>query len=433
VKRLGRLLESFKQSPFYGKFGWDILWNVFSVVALGVIGIGINIIIGRFYGAAQLGVFNQVYAVYILLSQVAVGGFHYSVLKHVPQYRDESDVCNGVVSSALVLTLGLAALVTAAALGLSGFLGWALGSRDVAAAFPYVVPGLLFFALNKVLLAALNGYRLMKAYAVFQGLRYVLMLGVLVGILLLGRPSRELPLLLSGAEALLLLVLAPFSLRHFSLVGPRRWAGWVREHLVFGFKAFPSGVLTEVNTRVDILMLGLFTSDAVVGVYSLAAFVAEGVMQLPIVVRTNLNPIITRMYFGGEKAELEKVVRRGIRMFYWIFGAILLVVAAAYPLISKVLAGGGEFTASWPVLCILLAGMAASAGYLPFMMLLVQAGYPGLQTLVLTLIVVSNVALNALLIPFWGMYGSAVGTAIAFVLGALYLKWLARRYLGMRV
>jgi O-antigen/teichoic acid export membrane protein len=337
------------------------------------------------------------------------------------------------VSSALVLSGVLAGLVSLAALGLRGLLGWALASRDVATAVTYAIPGLFLFAVNKVLLAALNGYRLMKSYAVFEALRYLLMLGILVGLMAFRRPARELPLLLSGAEALLLLALVPFSLRHFSLVAPNGWEGWARRHLVFGLKAFPSGVLTAANTRVDVLLLGILTSDAVVGVYSLAALVAEGVLQLPAAIRTNLNPVIAKLCSGGELRELERVVRRGIRMFYWIMAAILVVVAASFPLASSVLLGGQYFAASWPILCVLLIGIAASGGYLPFMMLLVQGGYPGLQTLLLTAIAVTSIGLNTLLIPFWGMYGAAAATALTSVLGATYLRWVVRRHMAIHI
>ena len=52
-----------------------------------------------------------------------------------------------------------------------------------------------------------------------------------------------------------------------------------------------SGILTEVNTRVDILVLGYFHGDTLVGVYSFAAILAEGFSQLPMVVRRSIDPL----------------------------------------------------------------------------------------------------------------------------------------------
>ena len=45
-----------------GKFRRDLYWNYASFTVLGVGGVLINVIVGAHYGAATLGVFNQVYA-----------------------------------------------------------------------------------------------------------------------------------------------------------------------------------------------------------------------------------------------------------------------------------------------------------------------------------------------------------------------------------
>lgn len=130
---------------------------------------------------------------------------------------------------------------------------------------------------------------------------------------------------------------------------------------------------------------------------------------------------------------LRELVRRGVRTSFWVVGGFLALAAVAYPLLSGVLMGGGDFMASWPVFCILAAGMAAVGGYLPFMMLLVQAGKPGHHTLLMAGTALSNVVLNVALIPLLGIYGSALATSVAFVLGAVWLRMLSWRVLRFRM
>jgi O-antigen/teichoic acid export membrane protein len=60
-------------------------------------------------------------------------------------------------------------------------------------------------------------------------------------------------------------------------------------------KSFFSNVLLQMNTRIDVLVLGLFWSDHIVGIYSFAATLAEGVYQLLVVLRTNYNPMLVRL------------------------------------------------------------------------------------------------------------------------------------------
>jgi O-antigen/teichoic acid export membrane protein len=139
------------------RFNRDALWNLGSLAVLGVSGIVLNIVIGYYRGAAGLGIFNEIYAIYIVLSQLAVGGVHASVLKHVSHHQDDRLHCSHITTSALLLGLVLSAAVCVLA-----YLG-----RDVASLFPdhpedvaglvLAIPGLLFFSLNKILLNALTG------------------------------------------------------------------------------------------------------------------------------------------------------------------------------------------------------------------------------------------------------------------------------------
>lgn len=75
------------------RFTGDVAWNIGSLVFLAAGGLIINGVIVSLRGADALGVFNQVYAFYIVLSQIGVGGLQHSVLKQVAYMRDDRDAC----------------------------------------------------------------------------------------------------------------------------------------------------------------------------------------------------------------------------------------------------------------------------------------------------------------------------------------------------
>ena len=102
MSSMDKIKLTIKKSPLRGKFGRDVFWNYVSFAVLGASGIAINILIGKIYGAEDLGAFNQVYAAYVLLSQLSVGALHLSVVAHVSQFAEEQDVCNSVISSAFL-------------------------------------------------------------------------------------------------------------------------------------------------------------------------------------------------------------------------------------------------------------------------------------------------------------------------------------------
>lgn len=105
----------------------------------------------------------------------------------------------------------------------------------------------------------------MRSFAVFQAGRFVLMLvgfDVCAG---MDAPAANLPVIIAAAELFTFaaaIVTIRKELHGASSGGIRRW---MRIHLQFGVKGFLSGVLIELNTRIDILMLGYFTSDTTVG------------------------------------------------------------------------------------------------------------------------------------------------------------------------
>ena len=96
------------------KLTTDIAWTMGCLVVLAASGILINLIIARLRDAAALGVFNQAYAIYIVASQFAVFGLHYSVLRHAALYdSDESERGRMLVNAgAYSLLLGACAAVS---------------------------------------------------------------------------------------------------------------------------------------------------------------------------------------------------------------------------------------------------------------------------------------------------------------------------------
>jgi len=152
----------------HNKLTRDITWSMGSFFILAVSGIIINIVVAAFRDAAALGVFNLAYAVYIVASQLAIWGIHYSVLRHAAYYQDDADRRGAMFFSAVVVALLLGALAASILYGAAPWLGSIFQSKSAGAAIGFSAFGLALFPLNKVLLAYLNGLREMKAFSILQ-------------------------------------------------------------------------------------------------------------------------------------------------------------------------------------------------------------------------------------------------------------------------
>src|SRR5690606_14020551 len=204
------------------------------------------------------------------------------------------------------------------------------------------------------------------------------------------------------------------------------------EHLRFGARGFMSGIF-ELFARVDILIVGVFATDSVVGAFAFAATPFEGLYQVLYVLRINYAPIVVRLWTGGQKAELEQVIRRGRNRTYAGAAMAGALAIAGYVVLVPVVTADAALIGSWQAFAVLVAGAVAGAGYNPFLPLLLYAGLPGRNTVFMLVVFTVNLAGNLALVPTAGAIGSALATAAALVSSALILRALAARQLGLRI
>ena len=403
-----------------------------SLVVLAISGILINSVILYFRPEEALGVFNQVFAVYIVLSQFAICGFQLSTLKQSAQNQDDVAKCGAILFAALILTTSLSLVFALCLYSLSDLIGNILESTDVAFGLKLVAPGLIFFCLNKVILMSLNGRQQMRAFAIFQSLRFVFILIGICTILYSGLEHGYLALALSAAESILFIILLIFS---FPVLRARTKSStalkyWCKTHITFGTKGLLGGILIEMNTRVDVLMLGIFLSDAHVGIYSFAAIFAEGFAQLSTVVRQNFDPIAGKDIADGKEDNLLELIHT-LRKRFWIAMLVLgLVSLLIFPLIYTTINGGALISNAFWVYLILTCGYVIASRQTPFSGIMLHKNRPELFSLVQGGTVLSNITFNFFLIPILGIIGGAIATSLAIILQAVFIGFIITKLLS---
>jgi O-antigen/teichoic acid export membrane protein len=407
------------------RFASGTAWTTVGFAMFAAAGVLVNVIIAAVYGAAALGAFNLVLSVYTLSSQVSVLGVHNSVVRYVAIRDRLVDDLPTVLAAALLVTLGLGSVAGGALFLLSDAYAGATNSPGVAAGLRLVAPALVLFSLNKVLMAALNGERRMRAFALGQMLRSVLLVGVVGFGAARAWPAETLPAAFLWAEAVLFFALFLPRVRGLAGAELHRLGSWVRTHLSFGSRGFLGGLMVEANTRIDVLMLGFLVDDTTVGLYSFASMFAVGLHNLMLVVKQNVNPVLSEQWAAAAIEDIHALIRTVRRVVYPATAALSLVILAAFPLLARLL-GEEASRDSTIMLAILLAGIALAAGYLPFDAFLVQAGHPGAHTMLIALGAASNALLNLLLIPLFEGFGAAFATTTAVCLSAGYLEVAVR-------
>ena len=297
----------------------------------------------------------------------------------------------------------------------------------------WVAPGLFCFAVNKILLGVVNGLRRMRAFAIYTSLRYIL---IGVGLLLAyaaDLDGEQLPVIWTFAEGVLLLVLVVELVATVSLRACAGWRAEAARHLDFGTRGVGATLASEINSKLDVWMLGNYVGNAQVGIYSLAAAIYEGVAQLAVVVQNNLNPVIAQRLGEHDAAAVEDLVRRTRRWFVPAVVGACVVGAALYPIVIPLLTGDDTFAEGSRSFAIMMAGIALSSPYLPFIQILLMAAKPGWYTAYVLATALINLVACVVLIPPLGLEGAAIATSISLVASALLLRWFARRKVQLRI
>jgi O-antigen/teichoic acid export membrane protein len=412
------------------KLSRDIAWTLGSFVLLAASGMVINLVVAGVRDAAALGVFNQAYAVYIVASQLATLGLHYSVLRHAALHESDEVVRGRMFFTAAACALGLG-VAAALVVGLgAGAFATLFDSPATGRAIAWAATGLTLFSLNKVLLAYLNGLRRMKAFSVLQGLRYLMVMAVVCAVAAGPWPIERITIGFLAAEVVTAAAAVGYLARcrlarhlHFD-------TGWLGQHARFGAKGLAAGMFAEFNSRIDVLLIGVFLPDREVGIYSFAAMMVDGVYHVLAMIRINFNPVLVGALRDGDHAQAMGLRRQSARWVLPATGAMALAAVGALWVLSTWVVPHKDLHEGMPSLLILMSGLVLVSALVPFDNLLMVSGHPGYQTLQQVATVAANAAVAVALLPLWGIAGAAAGTAVSYLAGAAALLVFSRRIVG---
>ena len=397
---------------------------------LALSGIVINIVVAYFRGTEDLGVFNLAYSVYIIVSQIAALGVHYSVLRYAAMNQENPRELGSMLGSALLVVTVLGLLMAGLVFVSEPLFARAYDSERAARAISFAALGIALFPASKVLISFLNGLRHMKAFSVLQAARYIMVAAVVTAFSVSDQDFTLASLCFVVAEIVTLAAAAIYIASQRLVQHVRIKKSWLREHTSFGGRSLLAGMFGEINTRVDVLCLGLFLGDREVGIYSFVAMLLDGLYHLLAMVRVNFNPILVNCVRDSGWPEAQRMLRLSKRFIPLIMIALSAIVFAFYWLVAFQLVPERGLQEGTVVLLILLGGLVATSPFIPFDNMMLISGYPGRQTLQQAVAFVVNVSLNLALIPLVGIEGAAIGTASSYLAAVVSLILMTDRRLG---
>ncbi len=374
------------------------------------------------------GLFFALFSFINLLSLFKDMGVGYALLKFIPelQVAKKWGEIKSLITSSFIIQLissGIIALVLVLTANtiMHGF----FHSDQVALLILFAAIFFVSFPQN-ILSICFQSFQRMFLFAVQDLSRNVIVLGLTFALMSIGLGLAA-PAL--AYFAMYILIFALFFFIFSKRVFKRFWkvrTALAKAHfsslLIFGLPAMLSVFGISILQYTDTLMLTYMTDLTNVGLYQVAVPLAALILYFAHATSAVATPLIAELIALKKRKEL-RIGMELLHKYLFIVVTPLAIVLIAFPEIFIRLFFGDKFLAAAPALQVLaLGGVFCTIAYVNLNALF-GLGKPRYATKVMLLAVLTNVVLNAIFIPHYGIVGAAGATSFSY----LFMLWLSAR------
>lgn len=396
-------------------------WALAARIAATGFGLISSIIVARFYGAAMVGTVAVINSFLMLATIFTVLGTNTSLLRLIPEHlvkyspTSAFKIYRKTQFMVIIVSLFTGTLFFFAAnLIAANF----FSKPHLAPYFALASVFIVFKSLEQLNTQAVRGLRLIKLFALMQMLPLALNLLILVilGLLLSLREAPVYALLggiaITGTVGWFVMEYA--FRKKMQTMDPVHPMG-TREILAISLPMLMTTTMTFLIGQTGVVILSVFRSETEVGYYAIAVKLATLTSFVLNAVNAIVGPKYSELFHSGQMDELFYVAKKSSKLIFFTTTPILLgLIILGKPFLGIIF--GREFTMAYPALLILITGQffnSISGGTGMFMNM---TGQQNTFRNIVLLAALSNVCLNLLLTPNYGIYGAAIA-GMASIIG----------------
>ncbi len=430
---LSQLRDKLRQPGVYS----TIARGASAALAIQILNIGINytvnVLLARWIGVSDYGIFQYAYTICFVLAFVAGFGTSGAVLRFIPEYTVKQDWqhLKGIIQSSWIQTLVISVIISGCS---TIWLVWqnTLFEKNLTSLLLGIwgVPLLALFRLQQDTARALR--KIILAFVPYQVVYPILLIGIsffwlkvhhsLNSVLVLTF-SIGILLILLGIQLLFLNRFFPKEINNVnSAINLRYWLA-VSLPLLFLDSSF------MILNQTDTLLIGSILGTKFVGIYNAASQTAGCVSIILVAVNAIAAPEFASLYAQGDISGLQRLTSTIAK---WMFFPTLAIASSLILFADPVLnVFGEEFVAGkWALVALVLGQLvnvgAGSVGYL-----LIMTGHQNQCAKVIGICALVNIALNFIAIPTLGILGAGLATGLSMALWNVWLNTLVVKHLDI--
>lgn len=394
-----------------------------------------QILMARWLGQFEYGILVLVWTYMVMIGGFAAIGFDAAMVRFVPEYRETGQfgLLHGVLRTSKWLVIMISTLV--ALLGAVGIYVFENALESY-----YVIP--FYLGLITIPMLAMtdlaNGVGrgqgwMVAALAPTHLIRPILILVFLVAAVLAGAETTAKTALLAAIAATWLTTIGTvmFMARRNRATMPEAEPEYkVRHWITIALPMFLVEGFYYILTNADVLMVGIYMEPKDIATYFAAAKCLALIHFVYFAVRSGAAQRYATLYHGSaDPKELEKFARATVHWTFWPSLALGVVMLIFGEFVLSLF--GEDFIEGYPLLFILVIGIIGRSAFGPCESLLTMSGNERICVAVFATALVSNVVLNMILIPLYGLTGAAIATATSMLIEATLLTLTVYKRLGI--
>uniref|UniRef100_E6VNX7 Virulence factor MVIN family protein n=1 Tax=Rhodopseudomonas palustris (strain DX-1) TaxID=652103 RepID=E6VNX7_RHOPX len=397
---------------------------------------GAQILLARWMGASDYGIYVYVWTWVLLLGSMLDFGISASAQKIIPEYRASGDLdrLRGFLSGSRWGTLAASGMVSLLLAALVWALSPLIGDATVVPLYLgcLTLPAFVVANTQDGIARSHDWMRLglMPQFII----RQALIIGFTAGLFALGFDLGAVAAMAASCAAVWIAMLGQM------LALNRRLAGHVpagpRAYDVRGWLATSLPILLVESfylllSYTDVLVLQQFSTPEEVGIYYAVVKTLALVSFIHYAMSATTAHRFTEYNAAGDTVRLAAYVRHAIQWTFWpSLAATLVLLALGKPLLWLF---GPQFTAGYGIMFVAAIGLMVRAAIGPVERLLNMLGHQHVCALAYALAFAVNLALCLILVPRFGGYGAAAATSAALTFETVLLFWIVRKRLGLHV
>lgn len=407
---------------------------VLRLIATGL-GFVTNVLLARFLGPSEYGVYAYIFAWLGLLTVLAMFGFGRLLVREIASYSTSQQW--GLIHGLLRFVLTTVILLSIAVAASVGAMTWSFRYRLNPQMFPAFWLALLslpILALTNLGHDALQGFRRVILGKVPQILiRAPLFIILLLLVHWLGSAEVTAALAIGLGILALLAAFVSISWILYKTV-PRQViddepvylrSHWLRSALPF---LVIVGVF-EINSRAPVILLGSLAGPEEAGFYAIATLIVSVIGFVLVSANAVLGPIIASLYIADDTDRLQKILTRSARLTFAVAVVLTLLIMVFRNWL--LLFFGQTYLEAGATLIVLALGQLFTVAAGSVGVLLVMTGHEKDTLIAVTASVIIIVVLGVLLIPFWADEGAALAAVTGLVVWNMIM--IVQAYRRLRI